>query len=81
MRKVKLDLESLTVMSFDTSDAPRHARGTVQARMPHHPAEETDHTCETAAESCRHSDCPNINNSCGYSCDCVTTTGDRVFCH
>lgn len=77
--KLKLDPEALAITSFDTSSAPR-ARGTVQAHMPHIPAEDTQYTCETAAESCYHSNCPNLYNTCGYSCNCVTDTR-LVFCH
>ncbi len=79
MKKVKLDLDTLSVTSFGTDAAPEQARGTVLGRG-YAPPPET-HTCETAQASCQYSACANIYNTCGYSCDCVTSTANDVFCH
>jgi hypothetical protein len=71
--KLKLNFEALTVTSFDTDAAPRNERGTVHANG--------NVPAETAAASCYYSGCPNIYNTCGYSCNCVTDTDNVVFCH
>lgn len=78
-KKLRLDLESLTVTSFGTDEAQRQARGTVHARGNIPPAE--SYNCETAGASCYYSNCPNVFNTCGYSCNCVTDTDNPVFCH
>jgi hypothetical protein len=80
MKKIKLDLDALSVTSFDTDATTEPRAGSVVAHG-RIPVEETYYTCETAGPSCYHSACPNVFNTCGYSCDCVTTTGNPVFCH
>jgi hypothetical protein len=78
MRKLKLNLEALAITTFDTDAAPAQARGTVQG---HYNIPANSANCETALASCDYSACPNIYNTCGYSCNCVTDTDNVVFCH
>jgi len=72
MGKIRLDIDSLAVTSFDPEGTEGPARGII-------PLPDT-YTCETAIVSCNYSACANYMSDCAYSCNCVTSTANVVFC-
>lgn len=81
MRKIKLDLDALNVVSFDTQNRAGGASGSVHANVQVPPTEQT-YTCQTAGPSCYVTQCPDPFYSCGaYSCDCTSPTIGPVICH
>jgi hypothetical protein len=76
MRKIALDLDTLSVQSFETTARPAHLRGTVRA------AGGTNEECQSQGlsycGSCWPTDCvepscgppcePTVGDSCGGSC-------------
>jgi hypothetical protein len=72
MRKLKLDLEALTVTSFDTEAAPEHTGGTINARMA-----DTTACQETMAKSCEPTQCDwscQEETRCGFDTNCCEYT-------
>jgi hypothetical protein len=70
MRKLKLDLDQLTVESFDTNapDGPR--RGTVRAFMPPTPFITCPLTCADTCDTCDYS----CGGTCDATCNCTGYT-------
>lgn len=69
MHKLKLDLDQLTVDSFDTNPSESAQRGTVQGFGP----TRIDPTCYVTCPSCDNNSCDTCDLSCGYTCGCGAT--------
>jgi len=66
MRKIKLDVESLSVESFATASAPR-AKGTV---LGHEPTRGHNTQCASAYDACPTGFCaPTYDIACTQTCD------------
>lgn len=84
MKKLSLNLDALSVETFDTSPDEMVQRGTVQghatwhyngctAAQPCNPSSSPNYTLdETCQETCVYSCGVSCGGSCDYSCNCVT---------
>jgi hypothetical protein len=74
MHKLKLDLDQLTVDSFDTNPSESAPRGTVQAFGPTRIDPTCYVTCASCIMSCNTCDL-SCGYTCGYTCGCGATGG------
>jgi hypothetical protein len=71
MRKLKLDLDQLTVDSFDTIPSEEPTRGTVEAHS---------HLCVSPFETCVDLQCP--TGTCGATCaTCASCDSCNATCY
>lgn len=86
-RKLRLDLEQLTVDSFAVSAGGADGAGTVRAHgevPPQEPASDWDGVCDTYYASCRGScaSCMSVcYATCGVTCDVSCNFTCQLSCH